>query len=126
LETSAVTTHILHITTRQAWEAAQASGEYRVDSLEREGFIHCSTADQVLRVANALFAGARDLVLLHIDPVLLNAPLRYEPPAHTPDQPVEAIGTERFPHVYGPINLEAVVRVTHFAPDAEGRFTHFP
>lgn len=121
-----MTTHILHITTREAWEAAQISGEYRAASLEHEGFIHCSTADQVLRVANALFAGARDLVLLHIDPAALHAPLRYEPPAHTPDQPVETAGTERFPHVYGPINLEAVVRVTDFTPDAGGRFTHIP
>lgn len=121
-----MTTYILHITTREAWEAARSSGEYRAPSLAGEGFIHCSTADQVLRVANALFAGARDLVLLHIDPAALHAPLRYEPPAHTPDQPVETTGTERFPHVYGPINLEAVVRVTDFIPDAGGRFTHLP
>lgn len=59
---------IYHITTSHAWEAAQRHGEYRAPSLETQGFIHCSDANQVVRVANAIFPGEKGLVLLHIAP----------------------------------------------------------
>lgn len=105
-------TVILHITTRQAWEDALRRGEYRAPSLEAEGFIHCSLPGQVVRVANALFRGQRGLVLLCIDPARLRAEVRYE-----------ALGTaEPFPHVYGPIDLDAVVRVVDFPPGPDGTF----
>lgn len=56
--------YILHIASRSLWEQAKDKGEYRGDTLESEGFIHCSKRDQVLAVANALFSGRRDLILL--------------------------------------------------------------
>jgi len=64
---------ILHATTRAAWSAAQKNGEYAADSLAAQGFIHCSKVGQLLRVANLLFAGRRDMLLLVIDPALLKA-----------------------------------------------------
>jgi len=106
---------IYHITTQSAWGAAKGTGAYRAPSLATQGFIHCSTADQVTRVADNLFAGQHGLVLLHIDPEKLAAKVVYEN--------LEG-GTELFPHVYGPINLEAVVRVTPFEPGPDGRFGH--
>lgn len=69
---------IYHITTREAWESAQAGGVYRAASLETEGFIHCSEAHQVIRVANVLYAGQRGLVLLRIDPGRLVSRVVYE------------------------------------------------
>jgi uncharacterized protein (DUF952 family) len=102
---------IFHITSRAQWEAAQARGAYRGDTLDAEGFIHSSTREQVLRVADARFRGRRGLVLLCIDPALVRAEIRYEPS-----------GGERFPHLYGPLNLEAVVRVVPFEPQADGTF----
>ena len=59
-------TIIYHICERKEWQAAQETGVYRADSLESEGFIHCSREDQVARVANFIFKGMEDLVLLHI------------------------------------------------------------
>jgi uncharacterized protein (DUF952 family) len=63
--------HILHICSLEDWQAAQAAGEYRADSLEAEGFIHCSRPEQILGVANRYYAGStdgkRDLLLLCID-----------------------------------------------------------
>lgn len=119
---------VYHITRRAAWDAALIRGEYRTSSLDTEGFIHCSTAAQVLRVANAYHRGARDLVLLHIDPAKLgkDAALRWEPPSHpasAPDveHPATASG-ERFPHIYGPLALEAVVAVTALTPEPDGSF----
>ncbi len=100
---------IFHIARQIDWQAAQAAGSYRVASLEHEGFIHCSTAEQVAGVANRFYRGQADLVLLHIDPQRVQAPLRYEAPAEAP------ASSERFPHIYGPLNLDAVVAVQAFA-----------
>lgn len=104
---------ILHITTRPEWEAARALGDYRLDTLDSEGFIHCSTPQQVLGPANALYRGQDNLVLLVIDPARLTADLVYE-------DCYEA--GESFPHIYGPLNLDAVVSVVPFPPLPDGSF----
>jgi len=105
--------YILHITSHQAWETAQRAGLYTADSLASEGFIHCSTPDQILGVANSLYRGQRDLVLLVLDVARLQAPLRYED--------CYASG-QAYPHLYGPLNLEAVCAVHAFPPQADGTF----
>ncbi len=102
---------ILHITTRAAWDAAQHGGEYRADSLHREGFIHCSTPAQVVRTAHRFYRGQHDLVLLLIDSAELQADLRYEAADH-----------DLFPHIYGPLNLDAVLDVLPFPPREDGTF----
>lgn len=106
-------TIIHHITTRADWEAARAAGAYRADSLASEGFIHCSTAAQVLATANRLFRGRRDLVLLDIDSTRVGAEIRHEN--------LEG-GRDLFPHVYGALPLAAVVAVHAFSPRADGLF----
>ncbi|MEU8982102.1 DUF952 domain-containing protein [Streptomyces sp. NPDC048309] len=100
---------LLHITERSLWDAARASGAYEMSTrgrtLQEEGFIHCSLRHQLPGVASFLYGsytGPDDLVVLVIDPERLGAPLRYE--AMKP-------GGEEFPHVYGPIPVEAVVDV---------------
>lgn len=103
---------IFHITQRQQWSVAQQQGVYRGDSLDTEGFIHCSTLPQVSKVANLFFTGQTGLVLLHIDADRLQSDLRYDL--------VE--GNETFPHVYGPLDLEAVVQVFDFEPQKDGSF----
>jgi uncharacterized protein (DUF952 family) len=102
---------IVHLCGRADWQAAQERGEYRAASLEREGFIHFSMPVQVARTANRFFHGRRDLVLLLIDPDRLRAELRYEP-----------ADNDLFPHLYGPLNLDAVVEARDFLPDEAGTF----
>jgi uncharacterized protein (DUF952 family) len=102
---------ILHITTRPAWDAARAAGRYEAPSLAAEGFIHLSSPDQVVRVADARYSGASDLVLLCVDAGRLAAPLR--------DETSDA-GAETFPHLYGPLNLDAVVAVVPFPEAGDG------
>ncbi|HEC22802.1 MAG TPA: DUF952 domain-containing protein [Chloroflexi bacterium] len=109
---------ILHITTREQWESARKAGLYRPASLDTEGFIHCSTPQQVIRVANAFYRGQEGLVLLCIEPEKVKAPIRYEAPVEE-----DAGGEERFPHIYGPLNADAVVRVMDFPPGEDGTFT---
>lgn len=105
---------ILHFCPGDTWSAAQAAGEYRGDTLDTEGFIHCSTADQVHVPANAIARGRTDLVLLEIDPTQLAVPVRWEGADPT---------SMRFPHVYGPIPVSAVVAVHDFPPGPDGTFT---
>jgi uncharacterized protein (DUF952 family) len=104
---------IFHITSAATWNAARTDGAYTADSLTTEGFIHCSEADQYCWVANQRFRGRRDLVLLHIDETRLQAPVQREN--------LEG-GDRMFPHVYGALNLDAVVQVTPFRPAASGEF----
>ena len=106
---------ILHICPRADWDAAQSQGDYRSASLESEGFIHASRLRQLLRSANRFFKGAQNLVVLWMKPRLLTSPLRFE----------EADG-QRFPHIYGPINLNAVVAVTPLRADPDGVFRDIP
>lgn len=107
---------IYHITPAAEWERALQAGSYRADSLESQGFIHCSKRSQVQAVAERLFRGQRGLLLLSIDAVRVEAEIRFEN--------LEG-GQEQFPHIYGPLNLAAVVRATPFEPDDDGGFT-FP
>jgi uncharacterized protein (DUF952 family) len=102
---------ILHLCPRQAWKKAQAEGVYRPASLESEGFIHFSLPNQIYRAANAFYRGQKGMVLLWVDPEQLSAPLRWDP----------ADG-DIFPHLYGALNLDAVVRTEEFSPDADGEF----
>ncbi len=104
---------ILHITQREQWEQAQGTGFYRGDTLDSEGFIHCSTLQQVVAVANARFHAQEGLVLLCIDAEMLQAELRFD----------AAEEGERFPHIYGPLNSDAVVKVLPFEPGEDGSFT---
>ena len=113
---------IFHITSRTAWTEAQAHGEYTAPSLSIEGFIHCSTLSQVLPVAENFYKGQKGLVLLVIDPALLSSALQWELPSERILHPGVAEG-ERFPHIYGPVNLNAVVNVVDFEPNENGTFT---
>ena len=104
---------ILHIAQGAAWQQAQTHGAYRGDTLETDGFIHCSLPEQVIPVANAMFKGQTDLVLLCIDEDKVTADIRYED--------CYASG-QAFPHIYGPLNQDAVVDVVAFPPGADGTF----
>jgi uncharacterized protein (DUF952 family) len=99
-------------------EAAIDSGAYAPASFAAEGFIHCSTVEQTIPTANLFYRGQQDLMLLLIDETKLVAPLRYEAPVNVDD--VRAAQT--FPHIYGPLNLDAVIRAEAFPCSADGSF----
>lgn len=103
---------LLHIVRRADWETAQTEGEYCATSLETEGFIHLSTIEQVLFPANLFYRGQTGLVLLVIAPEKLTAPVRFD----------EVPGHGTFPHLYGPLNIEAVTSVLPFEPEKDGTF----
>lgn len=116
-------TRIYHMTTRDEWQQAQSNGEYTAPSLESEGFIHCSTTVQILQVANAFYRDVSNLVLLCIDTDTLSAALKWEAPAHPEGhEPPPTSDDLLFPHVYGTINLDAVMDVVDF-PQGDNGFT---
>lgn len=104
---------ILHITRAAAWVAAQRAGSYPVPPIAAGGFIHCSRPDQVIGVADYIFHGQQDLVLLCIATDSLTAKL---------DPEGLGEGDEEFPHIFGQINLDAVVAVLDFPPKEDGTF----
>ena len=93
--------YIYHITTAAAWEKAQTAGAYTADSLATEGFIHCSTQDQVAGVLDRYYMGQNNLVKLTIEKSKVTSPLIFE---------LATSINEVFPHIHGPINLSAVVQ----------------
>ncbi|WP_169239957.1 DUF952 domain-containing protein [Candidatus Roseilinea sp. NK_OTU-006] len=128
---------ILHLTPRAEWEAAPANQPYRAASLANEGFIHATQGDELLlRVANAFYKDKPgEFVVLEIDESRLTSEVRWEAPAPAPTDliPPEAAVSDvapaaaapRFPHIYGPINREAIVGVRLATRDASGAFTGF-
>jgi len=104
---------ILHICFAGDWTPGVV---YRPASLDTVGFVHCSDPGTVHLPANRLFAGRRDLVLLRLDAARLRSPLRWEE-----GDPPDPSGIW-FPHVYGPIDPEAVVSSHPFPPSADGTF----
>jgi len=103
---------ILHITKRKQWEQSKSDGKYLGDTLSSQGFIHCSTPNQIIKVANALFKGQKELVLLCIDSAKVKAEIHYE----------SIEGNEKYPHIYGPLNIDSVIKVLDFEPDRDGKF----
>ena len=112
---------IYHITSRSAWSEARERGDYRAESLETEGFIHCSTESQVLPVVHKYYAGQDNLLLLVIEPTLLASDLKWEQPSGGAAPPGVPEG-DLFPHIYGPINLDAVVQVFDLQSNPDGKY----
>lgn len=102
---------ILHITHRAQWEQAKWAGFYRGDTLDTEGFIHCSTPQQIIKVANTFFYKEKGLVLLCLESDKIQAEIKYE-----------GVAEEYYPHIYGSLNIDAVIQVLDFEPGEDGKF----
>ncbi|WP_410982811.1 DUF952 domain-containing protein [Bacillus cereus] len=92
---------ITKIMRKNAWEVAKAKGNIIEASLMQEGFIHCSFLEQSLEVAEKHFSTDMELVLLVIDPEFVHAEIKYE----------LASNGQNYPHIYGTVNADAVVKV---------------
>ncbi|OAN32738.1 DUF952 domain-containing protein [Mycolicibacterium iranicum] len=108
---------LVHLCTAHEWEHAQQTGQHSPASLAAVGFVHLSTPEQVHLPANRLYAGRSDLVLLRLDAARLTSPVRWEP--GVPSDPDGMV----FPHLYGPLPTEVVIRVTAYLPGPDGTFT---
>jgi len=95
-------TQIFHIAQQADLDEARKAGQYVCDSLSTEGFIHCCLEGQLKGVVERYYRGVTGMQLLTLAPDLVNAELRFENTVG---------GDEDFPHIYGPINLDAIVAV---------------
>lgn len=106
---------IFHIIAKETWRNAKEAKIYAPESLSSEGFIHCSTLETVVEVANYLFKGQSDLLLLCIEFDKVEAKVLFE-----------RVGQEErwvFPHIYGALNIDAVIEEIEFKPDSNGLFS---
>ena len=103
---------ILHITPRDRWETAKNLGTYRSDTLDTEGFIHCSTLAQFIGSANRFFHQQTALVILVIDVDRVTSELRYE----------GADPNNLFPHIYGELNIDVVTQSIDLETNTDGSF----
>lgn len=103
---------VCHVTPEAKWDPE--ADIFRRDTLETQGFIHCSDPGQVVPVAESKYAGRDDLLLLVVDTAAVEPEVVYE-----------ALGaaSEPYPHVYGPLNTDAVVEAVPFPPDGDGGFS---
>jgi uncharacterized protein (DUF952 family) len=93
---------IYHVVNKSNWQKAVQQGFYAAESLATEGFIHASKIDQLPGVLNRYYKGQSDLIILHIDENKLQSPFTYE---------LAPSVNEEFPHIYGRLNLDAVLNV---------------
>lgn len=98
---------IYHIVPQTEWKKAKTAGTYAPESLKTDGFIHCSNRYQLWLVATFLYKGRDDLIILYIDENLVEAKLRYE----------DLKRHGEFPHIYGPLNINSVVKTESFILD---------
>lgn len=109
---------VLHIAHRDVWEASCPGGYYKPLSLVSDGFIHCSTVEQTVETANQFYAGQEGLILLCIDVSKVESEVKFEGPASVGDPRAASL----FPHIHGPLNISAVVKVVELIPRADGTF----
>jgi uncharacterized protein (DUF952 family) len=107
---------IYHITSASSWEESLTVGQYTSESLQTEGFIHFSGKEQIIGTANRYYQGQKGLLLLKVAVKRLASELKYE----------IAPNGDLFPHLYGPLNLDAVEKVYPFEPEGTGEFVSLP
>lgn len=107
---------IYHMLPAHVWQAHPPTEAYQADTLAVEGFAHCTKEpDRLLWVANRFYQAIEgDFVILCLETDRIEAEVRWE-----------AADGHLFPHIYGPINLEAVIDVLPFPRNPTGAFLPF-
>lgn len=104
---------IFHITHKTDWENSGGKEFYETESLVKEGFIHCSPEDMILESAKNFFKNQTGLLILCIDESKVKAEIKREDLYNT--------GYE-FPHIYGKLNKDAVIKTAEIETDINGEF----
>ena len=108
--------NIFHIVLKSDWEKAKSLGSYSPESLTKEGFIHCSHTDQIVKVANSFYKAVKGLIIIRIVENLVKAKVKHEPPLEAP------LSGILFPHIYGDLNINSVDKEFDFPCKDDGTF----
>lgn len=104
---------IYHIITKEKWEKVKKNVFYKPNSLKREGYIHCSFEDQVIKVANTFYKGQENLVILCIDEDKVRSILKVEDLFNL---------SENYPHIYGELPINSIEKVVPLKLSGTGDF----
>ncbi len=104
---------IYHIISETEWENVKNNPFYEADSLKSEGFIHFSFKDQVCDTAFRYYPNQKDLLVMKASVSLLTSPLKIDP----------VTATASFPHLYGPLNMEAVITTEKLILNQDGTYS---
>ncbi len=118
-----MSTSILHIVPADEFRAQPDSQPYLPARYAADGFIHCTKEPEVLlHIADSYYKTTQgEVLVLVIDPDKLTSPLKWEPPSPTPE-PSSPLSSVLFPHIYGPLNREAIIEVRIAVRDPQGGF----
>jgi uncharacterized protein (DUF952 family) len=108
---------IYHIIDSQTWNNTKDSKKYSPPSLNKEKFIHASKKEQVLPTANRRYQDRDNLLLLAIDSTKVKPLIKFE---------YSSGAKEDHPHIYGSLNLDAIINVLKFKKNEAGVFEKFP
>lgn len=104
---------VFHVTTEEYLKNHIMENRYHPESLDTKGVIHCSTGTQIEKTANRLFPDEDEVLLLVIDISTLSADVKYEADDET---------GEKFPHIFGPLNMDAVMDKLNIFTEDSGNF----
>ena len=111
-----ITMKIFHVVNKEDWAMGKKNGTYSPESLKKDGFIHCSRADQIIKVANSFFKNTPNLILLRIDQSKVINEIKTEAPLEAPWSDIH------YPHIYGELNIDAVECEFDFPCQSDGLF----
>ncbi len=119
-----MTTLILHLVPADEYLGLLPGQPYLPSAYDKDGFIHCTKEPEVmLQIANRFYKDlAGEVWVLVIDADKVTAPVRWEAPAHPDGSPAQP-GERLFPHIYGPLNRDAIVDVHPAQRDPDGNFS---
>ena len=104
---------IFHLVRKKDWKEQKKEARYHPETIDSKGFIHCSSGKNIEEVANRLFRGERRILLIVINTSLIEPELKYEKDEET---------NISYPHIYGPLNLDAVIDKIELVPEEDGSF----
>ncbi|MBM4424163.1 MAG: DUF952 domain-containing protein [Chloroflexi bacterium] len=115
---------ILHLVPAAYFHSLPAAEPYLPAEFAADGFIHCTAEPEVmLEIANRFYANVPgEILVLEIDSDRVTSEVKWEPPIHPGGTPAPASAERLFPHVYGPLNRDAIVGIRAAARAPDGAF----
>jgi uncharacterized protein (DUF952 family) len=116
--------NILHIVPASYFNTQPADQPYLPEAFSKDGFIHCTQQPEVmLNIANRFYKNVEgDVLVLVIDVDRVTSEVKWEAPAHPDGTPAQPGETVLFPHIYGPLNRDAITHLRIAVRDSAGRF----
>ncbi|NGP76397.1 DUF952 domain-containing protein [Balneolaceae bacterium YR4-1] len=104
---------IFHVVKKEDWKTQKKDSRYHPETIDTEGFIHCSTGRNIEEVTNRLYSGEDDILLIIINTTLVDPEIRYENCGNS---------DIKYPHIYGPLNMDAVIDKIELASEDDGSY----